>query len=472
MANLHSRLKRVLSRQDALALTFGTMVGWGWIILSAHWVEAAGVYGAASAFIVCAFLSIFVGMAYAELTAALPLAGGVMVFTYRGLGYSLSWLTAWTMVFAYLGVSAWEGIAISTAIGYIFQLPRFGYLWTVAGYDVYLSWSIWGILITGLIIYLNLKGMKYSAVFQISGVIAMVIVGLSFLFGGVSLGDIQNVTPLWTNMDGWITVLLMTPSMFIGFDVISEFAEEINYPLKLTGKILVTSIIFVALWYILMIMGFSNAVPPFMRVNMSVPVAEAMSYIYQSDLAGKIMVVGGIFAILTSWNGFILAASRVLFAMGRARMIHPLFGQLSPDTKAPIYPLFLVGSLTCLAPLLGKNALIWFVDISSFATVIAYFFVSLSFLFLRINESTLYRPYRAFGGKMCGIIAIIVSLLFIILYVFDLPSAMETNELGIMIGWVLLGFFFAVWSALSFGRIGKKERELLIFGEKYARIIK
>ena len=54
------RLKKVLSKPDVLALTFGTMVGWGWIVLSATWISTAGVLGAIFAFLVCAFLCIFV----------------------------------------------------------------------------------------------------------------------------------------------------------------------------------------------------------------------------------------------------------------------------------------------------------------------------------------------------------------------------------------------------------------------------
>jgi amino acid transporter len=86
-------LKRTMNNWDVLALAFGTMVGWGWIMLAGQWVALAGIAGAIVAFVVGAVLCIFVGLTYAELTPALPLAGGELAFSYRGLGYIPSWVT-------------------------------------------------------------------------------------------------------------------------------------------------------------------------------------------------------------------------------------------------------------------------------------------------------------------------------------------------------------------------------------------
>lgn len=161
-----AELKKVMNLKDVMSLAFGTMIGWGWIMLAGVWVAAAGVVGAVAAFIIGAILCIFVGLTYAELTPALPLAGGELVFAYRGLGYKASWFTGWMITFAYVGVAAWEGPAMVTAIDYIIPLPRFGYLWTVAGFDVYLSWILVG-SIGGLILaILNYRGVKPAAIFQ------------------------------------------------------------------------------------------------------------------------------------------------------------------------------------------------------------------------------------------------------------------------------------------------------------------
>ena len=208
-----AELKKVMNLKDVMSLAFGTMIGWGWIMLAGVWVAAAGVVGAVAAFIIGAILCIFVGLTYAELTPALPLAGGELVFAYRGLGYKASWFTGWMITFAYVGVAAWEGPAMVTAIDYIIPLPRFGYLWTVAGFDVYLSWVLVG-SIGGLILaILNYRGVKPAAIFQKSATSGYDHWRILF-FGGVGFGSLQHVT-LTTNASGLVVVLLMVPAMFV-----------------------------------------------------------------------------------------------------------------------------------------------------------------------------------------------------------------------------------------------------------------
>jgi amino acid transporter len=76
MEENREKLLRVLSWGDVLALAFGTMIGWGWVMLAGEWVHKGGVLGAILAFVFGAILCIFVGLTYAEFTPALPLAGG------------------------------------------------------------------------------------------------------------------------------------------------------------------------------------------------------------------------------------------------------------------------------------------------------------------------------------------------------------------------------------------------------------
>ncbi|MEG2199070.1 MAG: amino acid permease, partial [Anaerovorax sp.] len=112
-------LKRSLNMGDVLALAFGTMIGWGWIMLAGQWVAEGGVWGAVLAFALGAIMCIFVGICYAELTPMLPLAGGELVFSYRGLGYNASYITGWFICLAYIGVACREGPALAAAIQYL-----------------------------------------------------------------------------------------------------------------------------------------------------------------------------------------------------------------------------------------------------------------------------------------------------------------------------------------------------------------
>lgn len=72
--------------KDIMALAFGAMIGWGWVVLTGPWIQKAGSMGAILAFIIGGIVVLFVGLTYAELTSAMPKCGGDLVFSYRALG--------------------------------------------------------------------------------------------------------------------------------------------------------------------------------------------------------------------------------------------------------------------------------------------------------------------------------------------------------------------------------------------------
>ena len=129
MENNRNSLSRVLGRTDILAIGFGTMVGWSWVMLATTWLTQAGFWGTIIAFIIGALIIMGVGAAYGELTSALPLAGGEVVYVYRAMGAKVAWMVGWVMALAYLGVAAWEGIALATALDAMFPVGQFLPLW-------------------------------------------------------------------------------------------------------------------------------------------------------------------------------------------------------------------------------------------------------------------------------------------------------------------------------------------------------
>lgn len=465
-------LQRSLSMKDVLALAFGTMIGWGWIMLAGKWVADGGVAGAIFAFALGGVMAVFVGLTYSELTPALPLAGGELVFAYRAMGYNASWFTGWMITFAYVGVAAWEGPALSNAIGFLFDgyLPTLGTLYSVAGIDVTGMFLLVGCIGGVVLSFVNYRGAKASAVFQTCATVAMALGGVAFLIGGVTCGSIENMVPSFTGGKGFVAVILAVPAMFVGFDVIPQAAEEMNIPLNKIAKVLIISICMAAAWYMLMIISIALSAPADVRNAAEIPVAGAFAYALGKPVFAKLMIIAAMCGILTSWNGFIVGATRVLFSMGRAKMLPAIFAKVHPKHKSPVAAIILVGLITILSPLLGKGALGWFVNASAFGTVIAYFMVALSFLILRKKEPELERPFKIKAGGLIGVIAVGVALFFICLYLPKIsPNPLVPIEWALVGGWVVLGVIFFILNKVQQKNLDLKEVEYLMFGDKYKR---
>ena len=207
------------------------------------------------------------------------------------MGYLGSWVTGWTISFAYIGVAAWEGIALSSAVHYIYPISNYGYIWNIAGFDVYFSWSLVGIIGAVILTLLNIIGVKPVAVFQILLVLVMLITGIIYVFGGLAFGKLENLTPAFIDVKGVGMVLLMTPSMYIGFDMVSKSAEEMNMPLKAIAKVLVVSIVAACAWYVFMILGFALCSPTDFRHHLPVPIADSAALTFQSPIMAKVMII-------------------------------------------------------------------------------------------------------------------------------------------------------------------------------------
>ena len=100
----NSGMKRVLGRWDILVISFGAMIGWGWVVSSGGWILKGGIAGAAIGFVVGGLMILFVGLTYAELTTAMPNCGGEHIFSIRALGAKPSFVCTWCIILGYVSV--------------------------------------------------------------------------------------------------------------------------------------------------------------------------------------------------------------------------------------------------------------------------------------------------------------------------------------------------------------------------------
>jgi amino acid transporter len=278
------------------------------------------------------------------------------------------------------------------------------------------------------------------------------IIGLMLIFGGAINGEIANADPLFVGgIGGIMVVAIMTPFMFVGFDVIPQTAEEMNVPARAIGKILILSVVLAVIWYIAIIFAVGVGLDKNALAASTLPTADAMARLFGNDLFAIVLILGGIAGIVTSWNAFIIGGSRILYAMANKKMIPAWFGKLHPKHGTPTNSVLFIGALATVAPLLGRPMLVWLVDAGGLAIVIGYLLAAIAFVQLRKNEPDMNRPFRAGKSNIVGWLAIIFSIFFVILYMPGMPAALVwPYEWAIFAGWAVLGILLMAGMGKNF----------------------
>ncbi|MBU5616249.1 APC family permease [Psychrobacter sp. TAE2020] len=454
-----SGFKKSLGMFDIIALAFGAMVGWGWVVLAGGWIIAAGTWGAMLAFLLGGMAVILIGVTYAELAASMPVTGGEHTYTHRALGVNVSFICSWSILFGYFSVVAFEAVALPTVVEYFIPNYNQGYLWTIAGWDVYATWVAVGMLGSVIVTWLNIRGMEVSAWFQKTAVVGILFVGI-LLFIGAILYNPANSTAVQApafigGAAGVMAVIVMVPFMFVGFDVIPQAAEEIDLTRPNIGKFLIISIVIAVLWYVAVAWSVGTTLPLIQAENSTLATADAMTNAWSGKWAGILLVIGGVLGILSSWNAFLIGGSRLLYAMSKAHMLPAFLGKLHPKYNTPMNAILLIGGLATLAPLFGRKMLVWIVDAGGFGIVIAYTCVAISFLVLRYREPDMVRPFRIPAGKLVGVITIILGFCLLVLYMPGMPSALIAIEWWIFLGWTVLGIVLYSYARIKYPGISE-----------------
>jgi amino acid transporter len=449
-----SDFDKVLGAWDILVIAFGAMIGWGWVVSTGDWIGTGGVLGAVFGFVIGGIMVFFVGLTYAELTAAMPQCGGEHVFSHRAMGPTGSFICTWAIILGYVSVACFEACALPTIITYIYPAFLKGYLYTVAGFDIYASWLAVAVIMAILMTYINIKGVKTAAILQtvltvVIGAVGILLVVASAVTGTPSNLDGQIFSSSGSVVGSIFKVALLTPFFFIGFDVIPQAAEEINVDLKKIGKILVFSIVLAVAFYALVIFAVGFVMSPAdiasSEAGSGLVTADAMAKAFNSTIMAKVLIVGGMCGIMTSWNSFLMGGSRAMYSMAESYMIPKCFSKLHPKHKTPVNALYLVGLLTVLAPFAGRKMLVWIVDAGNFGCCLAYCMVSISFLILRKKEPDMARPYKVPAYRFVGVMAVLMSGFMVVCYLVPASgSALVWQEWAMAGGWCLLGVVFYI----------------------------
>lgn len=456
MDNKNRDFKKVLNTSDVLVTAFGAMIGWGWVVSSGGWIESAGALGTALGFLLGGIMIYFVGMVYAELTTAMPECGGPRVFTSRAFGPGISFVCTWSIILSYVGVVCFEACSLPTIVQYIFPGFLKGYLYTVAGFDIYATWLIFAIIAAVGITLINIKGVKAAARLQKILTIIIAVVGIILVAASAVNGNSSNLDGqlfvgggVGTILKNVMAITVVAPFFLFGFDVIPQAAEEIKVPLKKLGRLLLISIALAVAFYGLVVLAVGYGMNSSEIANSAsasgLVTADAMAKMFNSSVMAKILIIGGMCGIVTSWNSFLMGGSRALYSMAESYMIPHIFAKLHPKYKTPVNALILVGILSIGSLFFGRAMLAWISNSASFACCISYCIVSVAFLVLRKKEPNMNRPFKVKSYRLIGSMAIFMSGLLCVLYLIPgSGSTLTTQELIISGGWALIGLIFFI----------------------------
>ena len=466
-------MKKELTLFNFFTIGFGAIIGTGWVLLVGDWmVLGGGPVPAMIAFAIGAIRLVPIGMVFGELTAAIPISGGIIEYVERTFGRKLGFITGWMLLLGNAPLCPWEAIAISKLLTTRFaEFPVLAWLrsvklYTILGADVYLWPTVIALGFAVLVIYLNLKGAGAAAKLSsfltkalLAGMILAMVI--SFMTGSPSnampvfsqVNDAAggNSTTATSLLGGVIAVLVMTPFFYAGFDTIPQQAEEAsdNIDWKKFGLIPAIALLASGAFYLICIYSFGTIIDWHEFVRSSVP---ALAVLERVNLFFYIaMLIIATLGPLGPMNSFFGASTRLMLALGRKGMLPESFAEIDPNSGVPKQAVIVMGALTLIGPFLGNNMLIPLTSVASLGFVFACTMAGLACWKLRKTEPDLPRPYTVNGG-MFGIgAAILAGALIIALMVVPMsPAALKPIEWAITIAWIAIGF-------VILGITGKKQ---------------
>jgi ethanolamine permease len=248
---------------------------------------------------------------------------------------------------------------------------------------------------------LNIRGVKISALFELG--ITLFAVGELLLFAGITIPHFsteaffENSLP--NGISGIFAALPFAIWFFLGLEGVANVAEETINPQR-TIKVgfsfaLITLILLCLLVFAgaVGVGGWENIVYKEDGSTSDSPLPLAlMSIVGDNNFLYHLLITIGLFGLIASFHGLILAAGRASFEFGKVRFAPPVFGKIHPRFHTPANALLLNMSIGIFALLTGKTAEI--ITIAVFGALFLYLFSMLAMVKLRKTEPDLPRPFK------------------------------------------------------------------------------
>jgi APA family basic amino acid/polyamine antiporter len=441
-------LERRLGVFSATTLIVGSMIGSGIFIapsIMAGLIGTPGIY--LGLWLIGGALTLLGALAYGELCAMMPKAGGQYVFLREAFGPLVGFLYGWTVFLVIQsGFNAAVAIAFSKFLGGVGLHLGENDLIFKLGFFTLSRAQVVAVVIIALLTWVNCRGVESGAfvqnlftVLKVGAIAALVLIGF-----GSGKGSLENFKPLTGAALGSAAMgmtflaavgVAMSKALFAydAWNTVTFAAEEIREPQRNLPRALILGSVVTTLVY-------TGACAVYLYILPLPKMAAVVENRVAADVAGALLGGFGVtavsIAILVSTfgcvNGLILGGGRVLYAMGRDGLFFAPAARVHPKHHTPQNALVMQGIWSSVLALSGSySALLTYVTFASLAfnaLTVAGLFV------LRKKQPNAERPYRTWGYPLTPALYLLGAGFFVLnIFIGDKRDAL------IGIGLVALG---------------------------------
>lgn len=417
MKNESTKSPMQLERKLGPIMLWG--LGVGYVISGMYFgwnlgLPAGGTLGlaVATAFIILMYLAFT--FSYTELACAIPKAGGAFDYAHRGLGADWGFIAGMAQAVEFVFAPP----AIAAAIGAYFHIFLPGVPTLTIAVIAYLLFTA-----------LNVSGVKAAAQFEL--LVTILAVAELLIFAGITLPSvkIENLVanPLPSGWGGAFAAIPFAIWFFLAIEGVANVAEETINPQKNIligfGAAIFTLVALAVITFIgsVGVGGWESVVYPEPGAAPSdSPLPLALRGIVgESHILYHMLVFIGLFGLVASFHGIILAAGRAVLEMGRAKYLPEGLGKVHPKFKTPANALVVNTVVGIIALFSGKTGEI--ITIAVFGALTLYIVSMVAFFALRKKEPDLDRPFKVPFAPATPAIALIIAAVALVAVTYYNP---------------------------------------------------
>lgn len=429
-------MKKKLGYFDVFSLVIGSIIGWGSFTLPGkQFLSQSGIVNTTLGLLIGGALVMIIQVSYHIMLKHNTEEGGEFSYALNNLGRGHGFIVGWSLSLCYLSMIPLNASAFVLLFKVSFgEKFSFGYLYSIAGYSVWISDIILMSLIIILFMIVNIRGLHLSSLVQnIMSTLLVIIVFILVVFVGMRSDIIVFKNNYINNYNFSFaeisSVIAIVPFLFVGFDVIPQVAKELKFKPQKATIITVVSIAFGALIYSLLnlIAGFSFSPLEAKSTNWAV----ADSVVKTTGYVGfSFMLIALWAAINGGINGFMIASSKLIASLSDNNIMDKKYSVKNENGVYP-YAIVFVSGVSLLAPWIGREVILYIVDISSVLAAVAYGYVSYVSYLYSVRKS----------DKLLCLLSLVVSIGFIFLLLCPLsPAVLKLPSLIILAVWSFVGF--------------------------------